>query len=134
MNSKLDRTRSMARLKERIPLALLHARRSRGWTQADVAERIGVSQEFCARIERGTAKPSIETLAKLMHVLGISLQELLTSGDDWQPQTPAPVGDSEEEPLELRRVYRRLRRASDNALRVVEAVLDRVAKLAATRE
>ncbi|MCG8419854.1 MAG: helix-turn-helix transcriptional regulator, partial [Proteobacteria bacterium] len=42
-----------------------NVREAKKLTQADIAERIGLSAEFYARIERGIALPSIRTLAKL---------------------------------------------------------------------
>lgn len=42
-------------------------------TQADVAKRIGVSEQHYSRIERGKYTPSLQTFFKLVKVLGINL-------------------------------------------------------------
>jgi len=57
--------------------ALLHARKDAGLTQADVAERMGVSQPVLARIESslGSRKhsPSLATLRKYADACGKKL-------------------------------------------------------------
>jgi HTH-type transcriptional regulator / antitoxin HipB len=47
--------------------ALRHARRSRGWTQADLAQRAEVSRAFVTDLERG-ARPRAE-LARVLAVI-----------------------------------------------------------------
>lgn len=53
------------------------ARKTLGLTQAQVADKVKVSAEFYARIERGNALPSVETLASLVTALGVSADRLL---------------------------------------------------------
>ena len=70
-----------------------HARRARHalrLTQAQIAQRIGISAEFYARVERGQALPSIETLARMVTVLGISADELLGLDEEEERQPKAP--------------------------------------------
>lgn len=52
-------------------------RRALHLTQAEVAEKIGVSGSFLGHIERGMREPSMETLVNLCQVLNISPNELL---------------------------------------------------------
>ena len=40
-------------------------RSERGWTQGDVAERVGVSQQQIAKLEDPDANPTIETVARV---------------------------------------------------------------------
>lgn len=47
------------------------------WTQEQAAERIGISAEFYARIERGKALPSVDTLQRMAMTLNISSDRLL---------------------------------------------------------
>ena len=105
------------------------ARQARGaleLTQEDAAERIEVSVEFYARIERGNSLPSVPTLARIAGVLGVSADALLGriafvpgAAPGWQvsPPTEAP---------EIRRVVRMLRRASPGALRLVAMLLKEI--------
>ena len=62
----------------------IHQLRKRaGLTQAQLAERSLVSDEFLSRVERGVKAPSLSTIARLAGALGVSLAELFavdTSG------------------------------------------------------
>ncbi|MFA6963865.1 MAG: helix-turn-helix transcriptional regulator [Patescibacteria group bacterium] len=47
------------------------ARESANLTQAEVAEVVGVTVNYYARLERGEVKPSLDILAKIMKLLKI---------------------------------------------------------------
>jgi transcriptional regulator with XRE-family HTH domain len=49
---------------------LIEARSRAGMTQAEVAERMGTSQSTVARLESGTAKPSLSTLKRFADATG----------------------------------------------------------------
>ena len=57
-----------------IPVALRWAREDAGLTQAQVAERLGVSQQAYQKLERTGGNPSIKTLAKVARALGRDLR------------------------------------------------------------
>jgi transcriptional regulator with XRE-family HTH domain len=65
-------------LAARLGSNLAIQRKNRKWTQAQLAERVGVDTETISRFERGSAMPSLLTLEKLAHTLRASLAELLT--------------------------------------------------------
>lgn len=48
-----------------------------GWTQAELAEKIGVTQSTVAQWEKGKTLPTGSKLAKVADVLGITVDELL---------------------------------------------------------
>ena len=100
------------------------ARASLELTQEDAAERIRVSVEFYARIERGNSLPSVPTFARIAGSLGVSADELLGRS---QPGTRgAPAWLQAEPPTdapEIRRVLRLLRKASPATLRLVTMLL-----------
>jgi transcriptional regulator with XRE-family HTH domain len=52
-------------------------RRERGWTQAELAGKLGVETETVSRFERGHAIPSLKRLAFTAHVLDVSLTDLI---------------------------------------------------------
>jgi transcriptional regulator with XRE-family HTH domain len=96
-------------------------------TQEDAAERIEVSVEFYARIERGNSLPSVPTLARIAGVLGVSADALLGrtafvpgGGPTWMHAAPPTEGP------EIRRVTRMLRRASPGTLRLVTMLLKEI--------
>lgn len=114
-------------LAKSIGSAARQARAALELTQEDAAERIEVSVEFYARIERGNSLPSVPTLARIAGVLGVSADALLGRrpfvpgvAPGWgqvSPPTDAP---------EIRRVIRMLRRASPGALRLVGMLLKEI--------
>ena len=52
---------------------LIGARMKRGFTQADLAKKMGTKQSAIARVESGSANPSINFLQKLATALGSRL-------------------------------------------------------------
>jgi transcriptional regulator with XRE-family HTH domain len=55
----------------------LRLRSDGGWTQAMIAERAGITEQYLRRIERGTENPSLTTLIALARALGISTSQLV---------------------------------------------------------
>lgn len=47
-------------------------RNQAGYTQAEIAEKLGISEKYVSRVETGIGGISKETLAKYMNILGIS--------------------------------------------------------------
>jgi len=88
-------------------------------TQEDVAERMGKTPEFYARIERGQSLPSLTTFVELTVVLGVEPNHLL---DARLPITVAPVAGAD--PPYLRQLTRRLRRVSPASWKAVGKVLE----------
>ena len=57
---------------------IVEARKKKGWSQRDLAERIGVSNSTIARIERmETTEPAFSTLYRIAKVLDCNLFELI---------------------------------------------------------
>ena len=56
------------------------ARRRKGWTQGELAARVGLTQTSVSRIETGGRAVSSLELAELAEVLGVSVLDLLRSG------------------------------------------------------
>lgn len=50
------------------------ARKSAGLTQAELAERAGVTQSVIARLERGGGNPTFVTLERVLHAAGHRLE------------------------------------------------------------
>ena len=53
---------------------LISARARANLTQAELAERMGTSQSTIARLESGTAQPSLSTLKRLAQATGMRLK------------------------------------------------------------
>ena len=56
---------------------LKQKRKQQGLTQAQLSNRVGITQAFLAEIESGRKRPSIEVLEKLCDTLGCSADYLL---------------------------------------------------------
>lgn len=56
--------------------SLRERRNERGWTQADLAERLGVSRQTVNAIETGKYDPSLPLAFKLAATLGCRIEEL----------------------------------------------------------
>jgi transcriptional regulator with XRE-family HTH domain len=98
------------------------ARVALGLSQADVAEKLGLSLEFVGRIERGVALPSVPTLVSLVQVLGVSSDALLGLSSERVTHTHRNAPPREQSRIR-RLLDRRLNRAPDSALRVVNLLL-----------
>lgn len=61
--------------------ALRQLRKSKGITLAELAERAGSHVGNLSRIERGTAKPSLDLLYRLSEALDFSLAEIFSAAD-----------------------------------------------------
>ena len=72
------------RLRPQMNLAdeVLRLRLQRGWTQAELAERVGTGQANISRIENALANPTVETLRQLSEAFGTELHVTL----DFEPQ------------------------------------------------
>jgi transcriptional regulator with XRE-family HTH domain len=64
------------------------ARRARGLSQWQFAERSGLSVDFIGKVERGTMSPSIESLHQMAEALGLPLPDLF----EGHPTGEAPQG------------------------------------------
>lgn len=65
------------RLASRIGSRIARARTNAGFTQDDVAERLGIGNEAVSRMERGAAMPSVERLFEFAELYDCRVDELL---------------------------------------------------------
>ena len=57
------------------------ARRQRGWSVQDLAERAGVSRSMVSKVEREQAQPTAALLGRLSGALGMTLTELVARAE-----------------------------------------------------
>lgn len=67
---------------KRIAAFITMKRKERGMTQAEVAERLGVSFQAVSKWENGTI-PNVEILVELAKLLHVSTDTLLAGGEEW---------------------------------------------------
>ena len=98
---------------------LREARLKIQWTQADVADRVGVATEVYGRIERGNLTPSVPNLRRLCMVLRVDASAALGldvgEAAAWLKESAPPP----EESPRLRRLLRTLRQLDDKQLNTV---------------
>lgn len=80
-----DKQKEAGRLAKRLGRNIAERRKQLGWTQEQVAERVGVDAETISRFERGANLPSLLTLENLSNALRLPVSELLSK------QRPEPV-------------------------------------------
>ena len=99
---------------------LLEIRKRKGMTQAEVAEKSGLSDRTYADIERGTVNMRIETILKICSTLSVTPDEILT-----EISTEAHISKVEE-------LWERLETCSENekktALLLLEIYLNSLSK------
>lgn len=61
------------RTPQQLPSLLQSFRKARGLTQADVAERLGVTQQTLSALERNAESVSVERLMRLLAILEVDL-------------------------------------------------------------
>jgi transcriptional regulator with XRE-family HTH domain len=131
MNMNKDMAKTIGR-------AAREARRALQLTQEDAAERINVSVEFYARIERGNSLPSIGTFARMVTALGVSADVLLGHRPTLvQPAPGSPLAWSVTPPSdgpEMRRLMRRLRKARPATLRLVNMLVKEIESPSASND
>jgi len=57
-------------------------RKFRGMKQQELADKIGINMQSLSKIERGVNYPTFDTLEKIMDVLGVTPNELLSG--EWK--------------------------------------------------
>lgn len=60
-------------MQSRLICEIIAARQEQGYSQRDLEALTGIKQSAIARMERGTANPTLETLCKLLVPLGMTL-------------------------------------------------------------
>lgn len=53
-------------------------RKQKGWSQVNLAKRLGVSPQLISFFENGDSRPSLEMLLRLCLIFGIKLDKLVT--------------------------------------------------------
>jgi transcriptional regulator with XRE-family HTH domain len=89
---------SGASLKREVGHALRRLRAERGFSQAEISRRSGLSTSRMSRYEAGETEPSLTSLKRILDALGVSLTELdealetLRSGEEPDPEPDPEVG------------------------------------------
>lgn len=72
-------------MKKSLGALIAEARRKKGMTQLELAEKMGVTDKAVSKWERDLSCPDVNSLPQLAEVLGISIEELLQGKNEKQP-------------------------------------------------
>lgn len=61
----------------KFPEKLIELRKSRGWSQEQLGEQLGVTRQTISKWELGSTTPELEKLAKISELFGVSTDELI---------------------------------------------------------
>jgi transcriptional regulator with XRE-family HTH domain len=62
---------------EQFGKRLRHLRKERGWSQEDLAHRVGIDISFLSELENGKAEPCLRKMKELAQGLGVTLSRLV---------------------------------------------------------
>ncbi len=62
---------------KRLSMRLKQYREARGWTQEQLAEKVGFSRAYIARLEIGRHDPTLSTLERLAKALKVKVGKLV---------------------------------------------------------
>jgi len=68
---------------------ILNMRKARGWSQEELAEKIGVTRQAVSRWESGSAKPDADKIIAVCDLFGVSADYLLR--ESYAGEGPAPT-------------------------------------------
>ena len=71
---------------------ILNLRKARGWSQEELADRVGVTRQAVSRWELGSAKPDADKIVALCDLFSISADYLLGRGAEEKPAFPQNTG------------------------------------------
>lgn len=86
---------------------LVEARKARGLSQADAAERLNVSRQAISRWETGVGTPSLDSLIQMGQLYGVSLNELVYGAETAQPREEMLEPEVQPECSAVREPHRR---------------------------
>ena len=86
---------------------LVEARKARGLSQADAAERLNVSRQAISRWETGVGSPSLDSLIQMSQLYGVSLNELVYGPETAQPREEMTEPEAQPECPAVREPHRR---------------------------
>jgi transcriptional regulator with XRE-family HTH domain len=64
----------------RLANQIKELRRTKGWSQEELAERASIQRSYLADLERGSRNPSVRTLVKIANAFRVSLKDLFEEG------------------------------------------------------
>jgi transcriptional regulator with XRE-family HTH domain len=67
----------MADLKEIVAINVRRLRHEKGWTQEDLADRVGISARYVGQVERAQASMTVTVLGRIAEALKVEATEIV---------------------------------------------------------
>lgn len=102
-------------------------RKERGLTQTELAKALGLSQSMMSDYERGELRLHGELILQIVHILGISADDLFGLSDKGKPNGQSPQRATRNKQLlnRLHRIDDLPKRDRDALMRTIDAFLER---------
>ena len=78
-----------------INVNLKNLRRREGWTQEELAAKLGIKRSLIGAYEEGRAEPKAELLMKIANLFSVPLEQFISVPIDTKNFNPATVSDLE---------------------------------------
>jgi transcriptional regulator with XRE-family HTH domain len=78
----------MADLKEIVAINIRQLRHERGWTQEELADRVGLSARYLGQVERSLASMTVTVLGRIAEALKVEAGELVRRRRRQRAPTP----------------------------------------------
>ena len=72
----------VAKFDDPVPCPACGTRAERDWTQADLADRVGISRQAVISIEKYKYTPSLELAFKIAEAFGVSIDQVFAHKED----------------------------------------------------
>lgn len=76
---------------------IINLRKSRGWSQEELAERLDVSRQSVSKWESGVSNPELDKIVAMSTLFGVSTDYLLKDASHPEPETAEAFADADEE-------------------------------------
>ena len=76
-----DKKRSTANLPLALGAELTDRRTNRGWTQQQLADKLGYDISYIGQVERGEKSPTFRTMMSLAEVFEIKVSQLVSAAE-----------------------------------------------------
>lgn len=94
-------------------------RAEKGWSQAQLANKLGVHPQHISRYETGGSSPSAEALAKMAEVFGVSVDYLLDEDSE-------NTGTHRIKDKQLQRYFEEVDKLAEEDKNLIKGVIDSV--------
>ena len=119
----VDRLMNEVEIRSTLALNIKTLRSRRNWSQADLAEKSGLSIVYLSDIERGNKWPYLDTMIKIANAFKIEVYELLKPESSLPPSTASILNRYSEEASEI--IARSFKIAEKNTSQSLAALRDK---------